>query len=142
MKTEQKVEAYKQQLEARNGYCSCPRLSELTARRKETEALEAMCQRFCGEADFENLRREDLQFYNAYKKAEEGFQAAVANYYAVLNELAKDKKIVFSLHDVKKEKRVGRITYDTALDILQQPNSDIVITAHCASCDQQIEIAR
>jgi len=131
---------YLRKLEARNGYCGCPNLRELFEKRKQAEILELICNGFQSESDMDNPRQEDSAFLGDYKRNAEELNKAAEQYHVLLTETARRGELRFVLHDPAKAKPIGKIDY-REVPALVGDGSDVIISVHCSSCNQQIDIA-
>jgi len=135
------AEQYREFLEAKNGYCSCPTLAELFAQRKKAESLEKRCEFFKTEVDLANPKAEDLKFLKDYRQLVLEFRKACKDYYKTLNDSILQGTAVLNLHDAQKKSLVGRIKYEQAAPIVKNASKNLIITVNCSNCDQQIDLA-
>jgi hypothetical protein len=134
-------EDYLKILELRNGYCSCPQLAELFRTRKTADGLERLCEHFKTEADLQNPKPSDREFLADYKRRAEELKQASEGYHRLLTREAEKGKVRFVLHDVGRQSPVGKISFSEAMSLLNENDSEIIITMHCSNCNQQIDVA-
>ena len=131
-------EEYFIDLEARNGYCECPKLQALYLERKHVEGLEGRCDFLERNVDLDAPRAEDKGFIRVYKKATIELYEAVSKYRESLKIKMIFGNIVIRLHDVVNLKPLKNISVEKFLRL--QDSEEPIITAHCNSCDQQVEV--
>ncbi len=123
---------YTEKLERQNGYCECPQLQGLYSLRRKTEELSDRCDFFKREVDFKNPRESDLQFLEDYKRTAENLRRSAETYYIKLAAEIEEGHVQLILHEQGRQRKISIKT----IDELNKP----IITAHCAYCEQQIDI--
>jgi len=132
-------EEYTRNLEAQNGYCQCPDLAELYDKRKIAEGIEAKCEFFRRNVDLGNPQPEDREILEKYQSAATNLEKAAGNYYVLLTNMIDERKLKLVLHHHKKLRALKSVDVDKALRLLR--SFDAIITIHCLSCNQQIDLA-
>jgi hypothetical protein len=111
-------EDYVLELEKENGYCECPELQRLYDKRRKVEKLEKECEEFNIDADFSEIRNEDLRYWEDYRDRIGELDRANENYVDTLQDYLERESVVLT------RKKFG------------------LETINCALCDQQIGIVK
>ncbi len=132
-------EAYVEGLEILNGYCDCPCLQDLFRLRRTTDSSgKAYCQRYA-EADTATPRPDDRRFLLKCQDQGGDFIARFRAYHRVLTEAIGRGIVAVQLHEdfgqgLKPTRKVAPAEIEALVD------SGRILTTHCSSCNQQIDI--
>ena len=119
--------------------CECPSLADLFEKRRAAQTLEAKCKFFKGNADLENPQPQDRPFLKDYILEAKRLKAAATNYHKYLYSCALDNHVYFKLHEPEKFTAPKKI--DLVDSVLLMTRGDKIISIHCSSCNQQIDLA-
>ncbi len=132
-------EKYLEQLMQKSDYCKCQDLAELFEKRKAARKLEIKCKFFKRNADLKNPQQGNQAFLRDYQIEVGNLKSAVQDYYKSLYQHAAEKKVYFALHDAIKERVVKFLPLEKTQRLLR--NSNPIISIHCHTCKQQIDVA-
>lgn len=121
-------EEYIVELRERNGQCGCPDMDWLATVARRISELSRRLREPWEEIDGE---LGDLP---------EVFRRTAMTYHHGLDDYAKTGKIKFVLHDVRRENPVAELPVEEVMDCLGRSPKP-VFSAHCARCNQQIDVA-
>ena len=133
------LQEYTAQLEARNGTCKCPGLETLYQARSIADTEKSRCDFFQRNVDLDNPKPRDSHFIKEYRDAVQRFMNLSEQYYNQVTRLAKEGKLRLVLHDKRRCRPRFPIRLEDASHLLERESP--LITIHCASCNQQIDIA-
>ncbi|MAG39969.1 hypothetical protein CMI41_03305 [Candidatus Pacearchaeota archaeon] len=131
-----KNEEYLRQLESQNGTCACPELQDLYASRDHAEQAKKQCDATRDESDLEQLSESDLEFLGSQKRQLDNLKDAAQRYHECLDRDAREG--VVDLFRYTGHNKKNLVSYRTAKRLLR--GKAPLITANCATCDQQIDI--
>jgi hypothetical protein len=119
------------EFENRSKYCNCPALNELRDLGKKLEALQGACEHSATEADLENPQQSHANFLRKYEQEAEAFETATIPYQRLLGKLVNSEDLYLATNSGPKPQRVF------GQEIRAEEG---VVTLHCSSCDQQVEV--
>jgi hypothetical protein len=125
-------------LELRNQQCSCPGLKKLFGEENKASELEAKCDFMRANVDLDEPKPEDRGFLQKYRQAVEQFHEQAGNYTDELIELGKRGLVNFRLHDLNRQSRGRRLSYNE-FAALSCSVEEYAVTVNCSSCGQQID---
>ncbi len=133
-------EEYAAQLESKNGYCECPELQSLYGERKGVEGLVGRYNLLKRNIDFDGQSEEDRTFIRIYEGTERALHSATDKYRESACRQIKSGNLVLRLHDAENFRPLRDIS---ARDFLKLQNTKRpIITTHCNSCNQQVDVIR
>lgn len=135
-------EDYIRLLDKENGQCTCIGLEALFEKKNEGLTLQALCDSIAErQGQSEALSgMPDRGIVREREYALRQFKETVGEYYDLLSTLASKEKIKFKSHNYRYPDKARDLTYKESIEFLKR--SDAILTLHCGSCDQQIDIAR
>lgn len=136
---ENTIGRYIDQLRTQNGYCECPPLQPLLQLRRSAQGLEGRCDMMRNNIDLDEPKGEDRQFLQDFERAVADFQASSETYHQAIDQGAKEGRVSLILHDKIKLEPKGPISYDKMQPLIVNDDKPL-ITIHCSSCEQQIDL--
>ncbi len=130
-------EDYLEKLDSQNGYCNCPEVQQLYERRIKAGKLEARCNFMRANIDLKHPAPEDKQFLEAYNESSEELSSGVNSYQSLLTtSIGRSLRLI--LHNPRTFQAEKEISHDEAVKLSE--DKEYIITIHCATCRQQIDV--